>query len=451
MYRTLIIHETYNKAFQILSREFASIQDDGCAFVIVKTEYDSSGNAVYDFMDIIEYGISIGYSYVNTIVYPTEERTYGAIIDNVKYIIWLCKSKNLLYFNKDAIREKHIWKDVEWGKRGKNYNPKGKDPGNVWIPTEDDNKGHITKHILLTDDDIISRLIKMTDAYESNLVVYEKKECNTIKPAEKPAENYSKTETKGIVIFGTSESMPEIENESVSVAVTSPPYWDLKDYFKKGQIGQEPYEEYLSRMSNVWKECYSKLKKAGSLWININIRNRDGKTILIPKDIIRECKSNGFFYKGILIWHKSSGIPTHSKNIVDRHEYVLVFSKSEQFHADVNIMSQFCDYKNSAINGAAFWNINRKAGSVGKKYIHPAIYPTELVERIVLCSSNYNDLVLDPFLGSGTSLIASLAHSRNFVGLEYYEGFEELMMSRYKNEIPRYIDSISFIKRSDNI
>ena len=69
-------------------------------------------------------------------------------------------------FDKDAIREKHIWKDVEWGKREKNYNPKGKDPGNVWIPTLDDGKAHITKHILLSESEIFARLISMSGCGE---------------------------------------------------------------------------------------------------------------------------------------------------------------------------------------------------------------------------------------------------------------------------------------------
>ena len=89
------------------------------------------------------------------------------------------------------------------------------------------------------------------------------------------------------------------------------------------------------------------------------------------------------------------------------------------------------------MNGGAFWNINRKVGSVGKKYIHPAIYPNELVERIVQLSTREGELVIDPFLGSGTSLIAALQCHRNFIGYEYNEGFKELMQSRYDKELPK--------------
>ena len=80
------------------------------------------------------------------------------------------------------------------------------------------------------------------------------------------------------------------------------------------------------------------------------------------------------------------------------------------------------------------WNINRKAGSVGKNFIHPAIYPEKLVERIINLCSNEGDLVLDPFLGSGTSMIASLSNNRSCVGYEFNEGFKDLMTHRFENE-----------------
>ena len=74
--------------------------------------------------------------------------------DSIEHILFFSKSKKF-YLNKDPIREKHIWKDVEWGKRKKNYNPKGKDPGNVWIKTNDDGKGNITEHIPLNESEAI--------------------------------------------------------------------------------------------------------------------------------------------------------------------------------------------------------------------------------------------------------------------------------------------------------
>lgn len=438
----VISNESISNTISDLQKYYDRISDDGCFFAMITTEYDKKGNATGDIFDVIHSASEVGYKYINTIVYPTADSQHVVFDDNVKYVIWLCKNVQKMRFNKDPIREKHIWKDVEWGKRAKNYNPKGKDPGNVWIPTEDDGKANITNHILLDDEDVINRIIMMTSC-QDDYVILENGKAEGIELEITRTSKERENSVSGRVIFGSSELMSQIQNKSVKVAITSPPYWDLKDYFKEGQIGQESYEDYILRMRKVWKECYKKIVEDGSLWININIRNQKGNVILIPYDIIRECKQIGFYYKGIIIWHKSSGIPTGDKNIVDRHEYVLVFSKSEDFAVDLAKLSTFSDYKNDIINGKAFWNINRKAGSVGKKYIHPAIYPNQLVSRIITVSSDSGDLVLDPFLGSGTSLISALQTNRNFVGYEYYEGFKDLMISRFVPELGS-IDNITF-------
>lgn len=444
----IISSEKYEDLVKSMNVRYDDISDDGCFFSIFSTEYDNEGNVLYDLYDVIAEGINIGYSYVNTIVYPTKEVQKVFFRDNVKYVIWLCKDSKKMKFNKDHIREKHIWKDVEWGKREKNYNIKGKDPGNVWIPTEDDGHANITKHILLSDEDVINRIIAMTEAEKDYELITPKKELMQIENNGKNIlkENTSKNKCYGEVIFGTAEKMEEIEDNSISVAITSPPYWDLKDYFKKGQIGQETYTKYITRISVVWEQCYRKLKNDGSLFININIRQKNGNVILIPYDVVKQCKKIGFIYKGILLWHKSSGIPTGEKNLVDRHEYVLIFVKSDDAYFDYEKLKNISDYKNNDINGGAFWNINRKAGSVGKKYIHPAIYPNDLVKRIILATTNPGDVILDPFLGSGTTLISALQTERSFIGYEYNEGFKELMNSRFTSEL-KSTDNLSYIKQ----
>ncbi len=454
MYGTIIINDAIKNSIKLLELNKEKLDASGNIFVLVRNEVDSLGDVTNDFLDVINAADKLKYLYVNTIVVPTEDVINSNLPDNVLYIVWLAKDKNH-FFNKDVIRESHIWKDVEWGKRAKNYNPKGKDPGNVWIPTKDDGKANITEHILLDLSAIINRLHSCstqegkdtiyitsqgTDRLNLNSnIIIENTDNNTtpLRPSKISYINSTKTSPdniKGSVIWGTSEKMDKIADGSINVVITSPPYWDLKDYFKKGQIGQESYSTYLDRLYKVWKGCFNKLTTNGSLWLNINIRTKNGKVILIPRDFVAQCRKIGFHYKGVLIWHKSSGIPTHDKNIVDRHEYVLVFSKSE--HLNINAcISNFKDYKNDKINGGLFWNINRKAGSVGKHYIHPAIYPNGLVSRIVQVTTNINDTVLDPFLGSGTTLIASVLEGRNCIGYEYNEGFKELILSRYKNEV----------------
>ncbi|HOO08136.1 MAG TPA: site-specific DNA-methyltransferase [Ruminococcus sp.] len=444
--QTVITDVSYDRTLLLMRSEYEKLSENGCFFAIVRTEYDQKGNVLHDLMDVVSSAVEIGYVYVNTIVYPTALPQRAAFTDNVKYVVWLCKNRSAMKFNKDAIREKHIWKDVEWGKRAKNYNPKGKDPGNVWIPTKDDGMAHITEHIMLGDEGVIQRLLDMSGCGDDCTVIREERELRQLE-RRLPKERLSAEKLEqSKVIFGSSEDMSGVPDESVRLAVTSPPYWNLKDYFKKGQIGQEDYRVYLERMKAVWAQCYRKLTLDGSLWININIRIQGGRVITIPHDIIKMCREIGYYYKGILIWHKSSGIPTGEKNIVDRHEYVLVFSKSEEFFADPQAMESCCDYKSDRMNGGALWNINRKAGSVGKQYIHPAIYPNELVARIVRAATAPGDTVLDPFLGSGTSLIAAEQCGRRCIGFEYNEGFRELMELRFSQEIPDANVEISGLK-----
>ena len=298
--QTIITNTSIEKTLALLKEKYSSIDDNGCFFAIVRTEYDENGNDIHDFLEVIAAADELGYDYVNTIVYPSSVSQNVAFIDNVKYVVWLSKNHSHMKFLKDAIREKHIWKDVEWGKRSQNYNPKGKDPGNVWIPTEDDGHAIITKHILLDDAGVIDRLLAMSDCgnnyeiYESDVKV---QSLEFVPHIRKPVNDsiFNK------VFFKSSEDMCDIENESVKLVVTSPPYWNLKDYFKKGQIGQESYATYLKRMKTVWSECYKKLSPEGSLWININIRVRDGKVIMIPHDFVKICQEIGYFYKGIII------------------------------------------------------------------------------------------------------------------------------------------------------
>ncbi len=450
MYKTIIIKNNIDTCINEITSNINNLAENGSLFCIVKTQY-KDGIVDKDFMDLIDYGTSLELCYINTIVIPDDTE----MLDNVLYCVWFTKDKKSYYFNKDFIREKSIWKDVEWGKREKNYNSKGKDPGNVWIPTEDDGKANITNHILLSKNEILDRLLSTTllenDKYlliNDENIDYKFNNYNC--DFKFISNNYSDIyfgkldsesmldDYNGKVVFGTSENMNKIEDNTVDMIVTSPPYWDLKNYYKENQIGQESYEVYSNRMYSVWEQCFNKLKDNGSIWININIRTRNGNPILLPRLFVEQCNKIGFKYRGISIWHKSSGIPTSARNLSDHHEYILIFTKSDNSKIDINRFEQYCDYKNDKISHKLFWNINRKAGSVGKNTIHPAIFPTELINRINIVSTNKGDMVVDPFLGSGTSLIASLNNCRNFIGYEYNEGFKELMNNRFETEIINY-------------
>jgi len=232
---------------------------------------------------------------------------------------------------------------------------------------------------------------------------------------------------KSKIYFKSCENMNEVNNESIQLMVTSPPYWNLKDYLVSNQIGyNERYNEYLNRINKVWREVFRTLKGDGIAIININTKfgrfNRispNKSLIQIQNDFIYQMEKIGFILKDILIWHKSSGIPSKN-NFSDHFEYFLIFSKNDSYKIKEDV-SNFMDYRlnvkmTKSIN---IWNINKKAGNLAKKHmIHPAIFPVELIGRLIKMFTEEGDIVLDPFMGSGTSLIASILNERTCVGYE---------------------------------
>jgi len=226
------------------------------------------------------------------------------------------------------------------------------------------------------------------------------------------------------VHFKSSEKMKEVKKESVQCVVTSPPYWDLKNYNVDGQIGyKESYEEYHSRLEIVWKECYRVLKKDGSFWINVHSKMHNSKMYLIPLDIIKSLNKIGFYLKDILIWHKSSGIPSGEKRFGQHFEYILFFVKDKKnFKFRKESLDSIIDYKIENLTSIGdVWNIKKKAGSIGKDMSHPAIFPVEMIRRIINVSTDKADVVLDPFLGSGTTTLAAMELYRSSIGYELNE------------------------------
>lgn len=236
------------------------------------------------------------------------------------------------------------------------------------------------------------------------------------------------------IIFSTSENMQAIANETVQTIVTSPPYWDLKNYDNhSSQIGfNEDYQQYLDRMNLVWRECKRVLKEEGSLFININYRRIGNQILRIHDDFIKQLVKIGFLFQQKIIWHKPSGIPTAQPRLADRYEYILHFSIKPTF---AFYQVAYNDYKNNLPNYIYnSWRIVKKAGSIGKKFPHPAMFPIEMAQRTILLTSKENDIVLDPFLGSGSTLIAAIRTGRSAYGYELNIGYKELIEYRLEAE-----------------
>lgn len=239
------------------------------------------------------------------------------------------------------------------------------------------------------------------------------------------------TKIRKSVYFRTSESMKEVEDETIQTVITSPPYWNLKDYGHPQQIGfNESYETYHERIEKVWFECRRVLKKDGTMWIVVDRILRDQEITHIPYDIAQRCRKLGFLLQDIIIWNKPTAIAGMSpKNLVSKYEHILFLSKTKSFklRAIAEDKKASPDWARDLSRLTDIWRFPVKAGSIKKTPLHEAPYPEELIRRILLLSTDETDTVLDPFLGSGTTMKVALHLNRGCVGYEINPDFAKMM------------------------
>ena len=251
------------------------------------------------------------------------------------------------------------------------------------------------------------------------------------------------------IILGDSRNMGEINDESVHLIVTSPPYWQLKDYGNGNQIGfNDSYEDYINNLNLVWKECYRVLHKGCRLCINIgdqfarSVYYGRYKIIPIREEIIRFCETIGFDYMGAIIWQKVTTCNTtggatimgsfpYPRNGIIKldYEFILIFKKlgePPKVSRETKEKSKLTtDEWNKYFSG--HWNF---AGERQDK--HLAMFPEELPKRLIKMFSFVSDTVLDPFLGSGTTCLAARNLHRNSVGYEINREFLPTIKAKLK-------------------
>jgi DNA modification methylase len=243
-----------------------------------------------------------------------------------------------------------------------------------------------------------------------------------------------------------------IPNEIINTTITSPPYFDLKDYGMPNQIGfGQKYEEYLSDLSKVFAEVFRATKKDGSLWIIIDTFRKDQEVLTLPFDLVAKLKPIGWILRDIIIWKKERTLPwTHEGSTRKIFEYILVLSKgSSQFKYDPDKQREITDLKKWWVRYPERYNPKGKSleeiwcydiptqGSWGDSYIrHFCPLPSELVARIIQLTTHPNDIVLDPFSGSGTVPTVSHLLDRSYIGIElnpdYIRMFEKHLESEKK-------------------
>jgi len=269
-----------------------------------------------------------------------------------------------------------------------------------------------------------------------------------------------------IIIGDSKEKLKELENDSIQSVITSPPYWNLRDYGNDEQIGQEETpDQYINNMIEVFNEVFRVLKKDGTLWLNIGDSYssiRDSKIGLKNKDLVGipwmlafALRMNGWYLRQDIIWAKPSPMPEPIRDrCVRSHEYIFLLTKSSKYFFDYEAIREprVSSSENHQFGGNKYNDPdNMIYGSIGSIYksdgkrnkrdvwnipskpfkdAHFAVMPEALVEPCILAGSKVNDLILDPFAGSGTVGVVAKKYGRKFIGIELNPSYAKIANDR---------------------
>lgn len=252
-----------------------------------------------------------------------------------------------------------------------------------------------------------------------------------------------------------------LPSKSVQCAVTSPPYWGLRDYNVPDQIGlQETLPQFINTLRTVFAELRRVLRDDGVFWLNIG----DGYTSgnrgwrapdkknparamdvrpdtpdgLKPKDLLGipwrlafALQDDGWYLRADVVWHKPNAMPESVKDRPTRaHEYMFMFTKDERYYYDRKAVLE-----PNGRNSRSVWNINTQ----GFSGAHFATFPPKLIEPCIMSSSRPGDFVLDPFFGSGTAGVVAEALGRRYIGIELNPEYVALAAKRIGMAEPKVI------------
>ncbi len=286
------------------------------------------------------------------------------------------------------------------------------------------------------------------------------------------------------------EVLRTLEPESVHTCVTSPPYYNLRDYGAEGQIGMEATpEEFVDKLVAVFREVRRVLRQDGTMWVNIgdsyatrsgrqpptNTRNSCGHTekrtpagykykdlIGVPWLLAFALRADGWYLRQDIVWNKPNCMPESVRDRCTKsHEYIFLLSKSERYFFDAEAIKEPCGTKGNAKTfrgggaytcGQSFNNsaqVERQShGNAGNttgrrnkrsvwtvataqfKAAHYATFPEKLIEPCILAGCPEGGTVLDPFAGSGTTGVVAKRLGRNFVGVEINKEYQKMATRR---------------------
>lgn len=236
----------------------------------------------------------------------------------------------------------------------------------------------------------------------------------------------------------------------IQTTITSPPYYDMKDYGVEGQVGYgQEYEDYLEDLKSIFTQVFHQTKDDGTLWIIIDTFKRNHNIVPLPFDLTAKLQQVGWLLQDIIIWKKDKTVPWSNNGFTQRKfEYILLFSKSPKFKNNKDRIRVYDtrQLKKWWVKYPERYNPRGKAldeiweypipvqGSWGDKYIrHFCPLPKDMVSNMIQISTDEGDLVFDPFAGTGTVLSQSAYMNRKYVGFElnpsYINQFESYLQN----------------------
>ena len=282
-------------------------------------------------------------------------------------------------------------------------------------------------------------------------------------------------EFRNVILSGSiQQNAALIPSGIVQTIVTSPPYFGHREYSKAGdpdEIGREKtQDEYIANLVSAFAALRHTLRDDGTLWLNLGDTYRKGELLGIPWKVAFALQADGWRLRSDVIWHKPNAMPSSVKTRpTTDHEYIFLFAKSEKYFYDADAIREphVTFSENSKMKGgrnhfgiaggtpekgknsgnsnlhSANWDKafhpkgrNKRTVwsiSLGKnRDAHFAVFPPKLIEPCVFSSSAEGDLVLDPFMGSGTTAIVAATNGRDYLGIELEPEFKKIAEKRIK-------------------
>jgi site-specific DNA-methyltransferase (adenine-specific) len=276
-----------------------------------------------------------------------------------------------------------------------------------------------------------------------------------------------------VLLGDVRKRIEEIPDFFIQTIITSPPYFGHRQYAGDDRLGEEigrenTLDEYVENLCSCFDLMKPKLRDDGTLWINLGDTYRNKELLGVPWRVVFALKDRGWLLRSDIIWKKPNAMPSSVKSRpTTEHEYIFLFSKSKDYYYNADaIREPHITFTNKSKMKGGRSHLGKRNGTPEKgknagnqnlhdgrwdQAFHPkgrnkrtvweiplgkfrdahfAVYPEKLVETCLLASTQKDDVVFDPFTGSGTTGVVSLKHQRKFIGCELVRRYQEMAQKR---------------------